>query len=173
MNQNQNAAITAPSIEPIATCSKVWSWRYLRERRRASMPANEWLVVLKSFIWLSRRLARKKDVRSRDGDAPRALIVMSRNRFSTATLDHALKSYPGAPGTICALTNTKIIGSDIAHAASRSSSSAAAVNTRKAGVGQAGFGQMMSSRLVGTALIKADLGDADLLPLVDADLLPT
>ena len=82
-----------------------------------SMPANEWLVVLKSFIWLSRRLARKKDVRSRDGDAPRALTVMSRNRISTATLDHELKSYPGAPGTICALTNTKIIGSDIAHAA--------------------------------------------------------
>ena len=49
-----------------------------------SMPANEWLVVLKSFIWLSRRLARKKDVRSRDGDAPRALTVMSRNRISTA-----------------------------------------------------------------------------------------
>ena len=59
----------------------------------------------------------KKDVRSRDGDAPRALTVMSRNRISTATLDHELKSYPGAPGTICALTNTKIIGSDIAHAA--------------------------------------------------------
>ena len=43
--------------------------------------------------------------------------LMSRNRISTATLDHELKSYPGAPGTICALTNTKIIGSDIAHAA--------------------------------------------------------
>ena len=82
-----------------------------------SMPANEWLVVLKSFIWLSRRLARKKDVRSRDGDAPRALTVMSRNRISSATLDHELKSYPGPPGTICALTNTKIIGSDVANAA--------------------------------------------------------
>ena len=47
-----------------------------------SMPANGWVVVLKPFIWLSRRLARKKDVRSRDGDAPRALTVMSRSRIS-------------------------------------------------------------------------------------------
>ena len=56
-------------------------------------------------------------VRSRDGDAPRALTVMSRGRISHATLDHELKAFPGAPGTICVLTNSKIIGSDVANAA--------------------------------------------------------
>eukprot|EP01047_Picozoa_sp_COSAG01_P020119 COSAG01_NODE_1137_length_11546_cov_14.463091_12_plen_169_part_00 len=74
-----------------------------------SMPSNEWLVVLQSYIWLTGRLARKKDVRSRDGDAPRALTAMSRGRISHVTLDHELKGYPGPPGTICVLTNSKII----------------------------------------------------------------
>ena len=42
---------------------------------------------------------------------------MSRGRISHATLDHDLKGYPGPPGTICVLTNSKIIGSDVANAA--------------------------------------------------------
>jgi hypothetical protein len=82
-----------------------------------SMPADEWDYSMLAHIWLSRRVPRQKDIRSRDGDAIRPLEAMSRGRISRATLDHDMSCFPGPPGTPCRLSKTKILGSNVAEAA--------------------------------------------------------
>ena len=81
------------------------------------MPADEWDYSMLAHIWLSRRVQRQKDIRSRDGDAIRPLEAMSRGRISRATLDHDMSCFPGPPGTPCRLSKTKVLGSNVTEAA--------------------------------------------------------